>query len=129
MAREVVAVGGGVSAAAYRLARDGVGVTLVDAGHEGQATAAGAGTISHAALLGLPCTGRDCSGSRPRYYFTLVSRLAEDGEERLCHRRGDHRRSGRRRTARLAEIAARLSEENERWPEAPVGEIDILAAE
>ncbi len=124
-------VGGGISgaAAAYRLARDGVGVTLVDAGHQGQATAAGAGIISHAGMRGLPYHWTRLFRESTRYYGTLVSRLAEDGEEHLGYAVVGEIivAPGGDAPTRLAGIAARLSEENERWPDAPVGEIEILA--
>jgi D-amino-acid dehydrogenase len=45
---DVIVIGGGIvgAGAAYRLARDGVRVALVDRADPGQATAAGAGIIS-----------------------------------------------------------------------------------
>ena len=84
----VVVVGGGVAGAAagYALARRGVSVTLVDAGHEGQATAAGAGIVEPWS------TARDgpfydlYSVSAERYP-TLSEELAELGIGDIGYRR------------------------------------------
>ena len=78
--REYVVIGGGVggTSAAYRLARLGHRVTLVDRADVGQATAAGAGIIS-------PGTSRSGSAFFPiaqragHFYAELVAHLAEDG--------------------------------------------------
>jgi D-amino-acid dehydrogenase len=79
---DVIVIGGGIvgASAAYRLARGGVGVTLLDRADAGQATAAGAGIISpgtsyqpHAAFF--PLAFRAVA-----YYNTLLAALAEDGE-------------------------------------------------
>jgi D-amino-acid dehydrogenase len=79
---DVVVVGGGLvgMSAAYRLARDGARVTLVDAGRAGQATAAGAGIISPGDRFGddgpiLPLVERATN-----FYPELLASLADDGE-------------------------------------------------
>ncbi len=130
LSADLVVVGGGISgaSAAYRLARDGVGVVLVDARHEGQATAAGAGIISTGALRDLPLHWARLFQDSTRYYGDLISRLAEDGEGDVGYAIvGDLIIApGPEEAERLAEVAARLTEENDRWPGAPVGEIDLL---
>ncbi|HEV2527145.1 MAG TPA: FAD-dependent oxidoreductase [Thermomicrobiales bacterium] len=78
-------IGGGVggAAAAYRLARGGHDVTLIDRGDPGQATAAGAGIISpgssnHAGgVMGGPFYS--IAQEAGRFYPHLVAQLAEDG--------------------------------------------------
>jgi D-amino-acid dehydrogenase len=79
---DVVVVGGGLVgvSAAYRLAGLGARVTLVDAGHDGQATAAGAGIIS-------PGNRFDEGGAilplvreATNHYPELLASLADDGE-------------------------------------------------
>lgn len=131
MSADVVVVGGGISgaAAAYRLSRDGVGVTLVDAAHEGQATAAGAGIISHAALRPLPDHWMRLFRESTRYYGSLVSHLAEDGEPDVGYAVVGEIiiAPGEDGPDRLVEIASTLSRENDRWPDLPVGEIDMLS--
>ena len=79
---DVVVVGGGLvgMSAAYRLARDGARVTLVDAERAGQATAAGAGIISPGDRFGdgdpvLPLVERATN-----FYPELLANLADDGE-------------------------------------------------
>jgi D-amino-acid dehydrogenase len=83
---DVIVIGGGVvgSSAAYRLARAGANVALVDAELDGQATAAGAGIISPGTAM--TSTDRVPAGFLPlafgsgRYYSELHHQLAEDGE-------------------------------------------------
>src|SRR5215469_3818418 len=85
----VVVVGAGIlgASAAFHLARAGARVTVVDAVHEGRATAAGAGIIcpwvsgaEDPAFYTLYCEGG-------RYYPELVAALAEVGETDLGYRR------------------------------------------
>jgi D-amino-acid dehydrogenase len=85
----IVVVGSGIlgASAAFHLARAGVEVTVVDAAHEGRATAAGAGIIcpwvsdaEDAAFYRLYVEGA-------RYYGELVPLLAEHGETDLGYRR------------------------------------------
>jgi len=74
----VVVVGSGIAgaSAAWHLARRGVEVVVVDAGHTGAATAAGAGIVS-------PWAAQDeghfvLAGPAAGYYPQLVAALAED---------------------------------------------------
>lgn len=79
---DVVVIGGGVvgMAAAYRLARDGVAVTLVDRADDGQATAAGAGIIAPGTGTSAPDSLLALSFEAVRYYPALLAQLADDGE-------------------------------------------------
>ena len=78
----VVVIGGGVvgSAAAYRLARSGAPVTLIDRGDQGQATAAGAGIISPATSIRPQKAFFDLANRSVAYYPELLAQLREDGE-------------------------------------------------
>jgi D-amino-acid dehydrogenase len=85
----IVVVGAGILGAstAYHLARAGAQVTVVDAAHEGRATAAGAGIIcpwvsgaDDRAFYQLYCAGA-------RYYGELIAELAELSETDLGFRR------------------------------------------
>jgi D-amino-acid dehydrogenase len=85
----IVVVGAGILGAstAFHAARAGARVTVVDAAHEGRATAAGAGIIcpwvsgaEDAAFYGLYSEGG-------RYYTDLVAALGEVGETDLGYRR------------------------------------------
>lgn len=85
----IIVVGAGILGAstAYHLARDGAEVTVVDAAHDGRATAAGAGIIcpwvsgaDDRAFYQLYCAGA-------RYYGELIAELAELGETDLGFRR------------------------------------------
>jgi D-amino-acid dehydrogenase len=81
-AAEVVVIGGGIagSSAAYRLARAGARVTLVDREDAGQATAAGAGIIAPGtSLRDLPAF-LTLAVPAVRFYPDLLAWLAEDGE-------------------------------------------------
>ncbi|EPZ48260.1 MULTISPECIES: NAD(P)/FAD-dependent oxidoreductase [Alicyclobacillus] len=82
MATEVVIVGGGVvgAAAAYQLACADVSVTLVDAGHDGKATAAGAGIISPASSISPPDVYYPLAYAAAAHYPALLAQLADDGE-------------------------------------------------
>ncbi len=84
----IIVVGAGILGAstAYHLARAGARVTVVDAAHEGRATAAGAGIIcpwvsgaEDAAFYRLYCEGG-------RYYRELTAALAGVGETDLGYR-------------------------------------------
>lgn len=78
---DVVVIGGGVvgAGAAYRLAREGVSVTLVDRADDGQATAAGAGIISPGTSYKPPAAFFPLAFKSVDYYETLLAELAEDG--------------------------------------------------
>jgi D-amino-acid dehydrogenase len=85
---EVVVVGSGVAGAgtAFALARGGAHVTIVDAGHLGQATAAGAGilqpwsTSTDGAVYELYAAGA-------AYYPALLEQLADAGVPDIGYRR------------------------------------------
>ncbi|MBB6451203.1 D-amino-acid dehydrogenase [Geomicrobium halophilum] len=80
----VSVVGGGIvgMSTAYHLAREGTDVTLIDQGHKGQATAAGAGIVcpwisskkENQAWYTLARGGA-------HYYQQLIDMLSEDGED------------------------------------------------
>ncbi|MDI3341416.1 MAG: FAD-dependent oxidoreductase [Sphaerobacter sp.] len=79
---DVVVIGGGIvgAAAAYRLARCGVPVTLVDRADPGQATAAGAGIIAPATSLRPLPPFYPLAARAVGFYPELLAQLAEDGE-------------------------------------------------
>ena len=124
----IVIVGAGILGAstAFHAARAGARVTVVDAAHEGRATAAGAGIIcpwvsgaEDAAFYGLYCEGG-------RYYTELVPALGEIGETDL----------GYRSTGTLIvsddsdELAAFQRLLMQRRAETPViGEVSVLSAQ
>jgi D-amino-acid dehydrogenase len=79
---DVIVIGGGIvgAAAAYRLAREGARVTLVDRSDTGQATAAGAGIISPGTSYKPPAAFFPLAFAAVAYYDELLAALAEDGE-------------------------------------------------
>lgn len=82
MSNEVIVIGGGIvgASAAYRLARTGVRVTLVDRADAGQATAAGAGIIAPGAYTGASDVWLRLAFQSAAYYEELLAQLAEDGQ-------------------------------------------------
>lgn len=86
---KIVVVGAGVFGAstAYHLVRAGAEVVIVDAAHEGRATAAGAGIISPwSSRVEDPDFYRLASGGG-RLYPWLIAQLAEDGEKDTGYRK------------------------------------------
>lgn len=79
---DVIVIGGGIvgASAAYRLARSGARVTLVDRADVGQATAAGAGIISPGTSYKPPAAFFPLAFRAVAYYDTLLAALEEDGE-------------------------------------------------
>lgn len=79
---DVIVIGGGIvgASAAYRLARSGARVTLLDRADVGQATAAGAGIIAPGASYHPPAAFFPLAFRAVGYYDTLLAALAEDGE-------------------------------------------------
>lgn len=79
---DVIVIGGGIvgAAAAYRLAREGAPVALVDRADAGQATAAGAGIISPGTSFRPPASFFPLAFAAVAHYDTLLQQLAEDGE-------------------------------------------------
>lgn len=81
---DVVVVGAGIVglSAAYEASRLGYGVTVVDAGHQGRATDAGAGIVNPLDLVGeqSPAERERVALSGATYYGDLLARLADDGE-------------------------------------------------
>ena len=79
---DVIVIGGGIvgASAAYRLARSGARVTLVDRADAGQATAAGAGILSPGTSFHPPAAFFPLAFRAVAYYDTLLAALAEDGE-------------------------------------------------
>src|SRR5512146_1102764 len=80
-ADDVIVIGGGIvgASAAYRLARSGARVTLVDRADAGQATAAGAGIISPGTSFKPPAAFFSLAFPAVAYYEELLAHLAEDG--------------------------------------------------
>lgn len=80
---DVVVIGAGIvgSSAAYRLAREGVDVVLVDREDVGQATAAGAGIISPGTSFRPPPAFYPLAAKAVEYYGELVDHLNQDGED------------------------------------------------
>lgn len=81
MTDHVIVVGGGIagSSAAYRLARRGARVTLIDRADLGHATAAGAGVLSPATSSRAPAAWYPLSFRAVAYYPELIASLADDG--------------------------------------------------
>ncbi|MEY9212173.1 FAD-dependent oxidoreductase [Thermobifida halotolerans] len=77
----VIVVGGGIvgASAAFHLARRGVATTLVDAGHVGRATSAGAGVVFPRPLPWDPEPLRALTLAAAAHYPALMTELAEDG--------------------------------------------------
>jgi D-amino-acid dehydrogenase len=121
---KIVVVGAGVFGAstAYHLARAGAEVVIVDAAHEGRATAAGAGIISPwSSRVEDPDFYRLASGGG-RLYPPLLAQLAEDGETDTGYRKV----GALSVTADPAEL--RFMERLIRARQAPeAGEISVLA--
>ena len=82
MPAEIVVIGGGLLgwATAYRLAKSGRAVTVVDRGEPGAATLAGAGIIAPAASLTVSETYLRLARLAVDYYHELIPELAADGE-------------------------------------------------
>jgi D-amino-acid dehydrogenase len=79
---DVIVIGGGIvgASAAFRLARSGARVTLVDRADTGQATAAGAGIISPGTSFHPPAAFFPLAFRAVTYYDALLAALEEDGE-------------------------------------------------
>jgi D-amino-acid dehydrogenase len=73
-------IGGGIvgSSAAYRLARRGVRVTLIDRADQGHATAAGAGIVLPATSFRAPPAQNSLAYRAAAYYPELVASLRDD---------------------------------------------------
>ena len=82
MRDDVIVIGGGIvgASAAYRLARAGALVTLIDRADAGQATAAGAGIISPGTSTRPQAAFFPLALQAVAYYEELLAQLAEDGE-------------------------------------------------
>jgi D-amino-acid dehydrogenase len=79
---DVVIIGGGIVgwSAAYRLARFGSRIALIDQRHEGHATAAGAGIVSPGTGVRAHAETAGLAKAAVAWYPTLLAELAEDGE-------------------------------------------------
>lgn len=79
----VIVVGGGLvgASAAFHLASRGVATTLVDRGHPGQATAAGAGVVFPWPFPGVASQLREFQLRAAAHYPDLMAGLVADGED------------------------------------------------
>ncbi len=79
----VIVIGGGIvgASAAYHLASKGVPTTLVDRGHPGQATAAGAGIVFPWPFPGVSSQLRDFQLRAAAHYPTMMADLVTDGQD------------------------------------------------
>lgn len=110
---DVVVIGGGIvgAGAAYRLARAGARVTLVDRADTGHATAAGAGIVSPGTSVGRPPAYHVLVDAAVAYYREVLAQLAEDGEPATGYDRcgAIFITVDDAETARLGEIEAQLA--------------------
>jgi D-amino-acid dehydrogenase len=124
----LIVVGAGIvgSAAAYSAAVLGADVTLVDAGHAGRATSAGAGIVSpwgwrvdDPQRYALAC-------SAARAYPALIEALGEAGEASLGYRRVGSMALAQTRQEQQ-ELSRKFRSELGAWPE--MGEVSELDAD
>jgi D-amino-acid dehydrogenase len=82
-AGRVIVVGSGVvgAGAAYELVRRGVAVTVVEAGRDGAATAAGAGIVAPGASVRASEAYASLSYAAAAHYPELLASLREDGQD------------------------------------------------
>jgi D-amino-acid dehydrogenase len=122
----LIVVGGGIvgAACAYTASNLGAQVTLIDAGRDGQATAAGAGIICPWSDPAPDPAGYALACAAAREYPALVAELAERGEPEVSYRRvGALLLPG---SEELAEAAlARLAERHAATPE--MGSVRLLS--
>lgn len=86
----IIVIGAGITGAstAYHLAMQGAEVTLVDAAHEGQATAAGAGIICPwLSASAVSAEWLSLAEQGVAYYPDLIGQLAADGEQDTSYKR------------------------------------------
>lgn len=124
---KVAVIGAGIVGAsvAYHLLRQGVEVVLVDRGDQGQATAAGAGIVCP--WLSSRSQDEDwyrMANAGARYYASLVSELASDGERDV-----GYERIGAMAVSRDDETLHQIEKQVKKWrKETPdVGEIARLS--
>lgn len=124
---KVVVIGSGIvgASAAYYLARKKVDVTIVDNEHQGNATAAGAGVVSPW-LSDRGDLWYEIAKHGARYYHTLVSDLADDGETHTGYKKVGTLYVSKDE-AELAEMCAALEEKKLDAPE--IGDIQLLSPE
>jgi D-amino-acid dehydrogenase len=79
---DLIVVGGGIvgAAAAYRSVGHGARTLLVDQGHEGRATDAGAGIVSPETEIRDGSPRQAMTDATPAFYAGLIDALARDGE-------------------------------------------------
>lgn len=86
---KLMIVGGGILGAsvAYHAARAGAETYLVDMGHQGRATAAGAGIVCPWTTAGRDADYYRLSCAAARYYPELIGQLTESGASDLSYRK------------------------------------------
>ncbi len=128
---DVMVIGGGIvgASAAYRLARSGVRVTLIDRADPGQATAAGAGIISPGTSYKPPSAFYPLAFRAVAYYEELLAQLAEDGEAHTGYETVGllHIATSEEEAARLPELSS-LFQERRAAGVKNLGDIQLLEA-
>lgn len=89
MLLRVIVIGAGIvgASAAYHLSREDNEITLIDASHEGQATAAGAGIICPWASLERGEDWYNIANEAAHFYPNFIEQLKEQGEENVSYKK------------------------------------------
>lgn len=85
----VIVIGAGIvgASAAYHLSRENNEVTLIDASHQGQATAAGAGIICPWTSLERGEDWYNIANEAAHFYPNFIEQLKEQGEENVSYKK------------------------------------------
>lgn len=128
---DVIVIGGGIvgASAAYRLAHQGISVTVIDQAAQGQATAAGAGIISPGTSTRPLPAFYPLAFRSVAYYEELLAQLAEDGETHTGYETVGllHIATSEEEAAQLPSLI-RLFEERREAGVKNIGEVKLLAA-
>lgn len=126
---DVVVIGGGIvgASAAYRLARQGVGVTLIDEAAPGRATTAGAGIISPGTSIRPLPAFYPLAFQAAAYYEELLAQLAEDGQTRTGYETVGllHIATSEEEAAQLPDLASLFEQRREAGVK-NIGEVRLL---